>query len=132
MNNNTRTNQQRWQDIKPKLMTALKVMVFGMSVAVIMALGFYYSVLYGAFGEIPSDDDLRNIQNAVATEVYSSDNVLMGKYYLENRTIVKFIDISPYAVNALIATEDARFFSHEGVDTRSLFQGFDKIHFTSR
>ncbi len=122
MNNNTRTNQQRWQDIKPKLMTALKVMVFGMSVAVIMALGFYYSVLYGAFGEIPSDDDLRNIQNAVATEVYSSDNVLMGKYYLENRTIVKFMDISPYAVNALIATEDARFFSHEGVDTRSLFR----------
>ncbi|QQS27832.1 MAG: transglycosylase domain-containing protein [Sphingobacteriales bacterium] len=122
MNNKPTDYREIWENLRPKIIAALKVMVFGLSLTAILALGFYYSVLYGAFGEIPAEDDLRNIQNAVATEIYSSDNVLMGKYYLENRTIVKFIDISPYAVNALIATEDARFFRHEGVDTRSLFR----------
>ncbi|HRK25748.1 MAG TPA: transglycosylase domain-containing protein [Chitinophagales bacterium] len=102
------------------LVLAGKTFVFTLSLVIIIGLGFYYSVLYGAFGEIPSEDDLRNIQNAVATEVYSADGVLLGKYYLENRTIVKYLDISPSVINALIATEDARFFRHEGVDTRSM------------
>lgn len=110
------------QNIRPRLIAALKVATFAMSLVIIMGLGFYYSVLYGAFGDIPSEDDLRNIQNAVATEVYAADGALLGKYYLENRTIVKFMEISPAVINALIATEDARFFRHEGIDTRSMFR----------
>jgi len=55
--------------------------------------------------------------------LYSEDNLLIGKYYVENRTNVNFNHISPYAVKALIATEDVRFYEHEGVDKISYAEG---------
>lgn len=70
--------------------------------------------------EIPSKRELRNIQNQVASEVYSADSVLLGRYYIQDRTEVAFKDISPEVFNALIATEDARFYDHNGVDFKSL------------
>lgn len=72
--------------------------------------------LFGLFGIIPSFQELENPRNELASEVYSADNVLMAKYYRENRTPVKFDEISPYLINALIATEDVRFEEHSGVD----------------
>ncbi|MBN2663466.1 MAG: transglycosylase domain-containing protein [Bacteroidales bacterium] len=71
-------------------------------------------------GYIPSFDDLENPQTNLATELYSSDGVLLGKYYYENRTIVQFEDLSPNLVNALLATEDVRFYEHSGIDYRAL------------
>ncbi len=76
-------------------------------------------VRFGAFGKIPSQQELAAIQNHAASEVYSADSVLLGKYYIENRKPVDYEDISPDLVNALIATEDARFFEHRGVDIRA-------------
>jgi penicillin-binding protein 1A len=70
--------------------------------------------------ETPGKRELRNIQNQVASEVYSADSVLLGRYFIQDRTEVKFEDISPAAINALICTEDARFYEHEGVDYISL------------
>jgi penicillin-binding protein 1A len=69
---------------------------------------------------IPSKSELRNIQNQVASEVYSADSVLLGRYYFQDRTEVKYEEISPIVFNALIATEDARFYDHSGVDFMSL------------
>jgi penicillin-binding protein 1A len=70
--------------------------------------------------EVPGKRALRNIQNQVASEVYSADSVLLGRYYLQDRTEIRFDDIAPVVVDALIATEDVRFYEHGGVDYESL------------
>ncbi len=85
-------------------------------------IGFYFSVYNGAFGALPTKDELKAIRNPLASEVYSEDSRLLGKYYIQNRTNVDFRDISANILQALVATEDARFFKHEGVDTRSMFR----------
>jgi len=76
------------------------------------------------FGELPKIEDLQNPQINLATEIISSDGKILGKYYLENRVNVKYKDLSPYLVNGLIATEDARFADHSGIDLRGLFRVF--------
>jgi penicillin-binding protein 1A len=70
--------------------------------------------------ETPSKTELRNIQNQVASEVYSADSVLLGRYYIQDRTEVTYENISQDVIDALIATEDVRFYEHEGIDFVSL------------
>ncbi len=70
--------------------------------------------------ETPGGRELRNIQNQVASEVYSADSVLLGRFFVQDRTEIKYKDIAPSVVDALISTEDARFYQHKGVDYRSL------------
>ena len=100
------------------LLIALIVILGGLLLATI----FVFAVIGGAFGKLPNKTDLKTIQNPIATEVYSSDGVVIGRYYAENRTNVPYNKIHSSVINALIATEDARFFQHEGVDTRSIFR----------
>lgn len=76
-------------------------------------------VYQGVFGPLPSYAILSNIRNDTASEIYSEDGVLLGKYYVENRVNADFEEISPNMINALVATEDARFFEHKGVDIRA-------------
>lgn len=76
----------------------------------------------GLFGKIPGRETLENISNQVATEVYSADSVLLGRYYLQERSTVPAAQIPVELKNALIATEDARFYKHHGVDNRSLIR----------
>lgn len=89
-------------------------------------LGLIFLIWMGAFGEIPTKQDLKNIQNATASEVYSSDRKLLGKYFRENRVNVDLDEISDHFKNALVATEDARFFEHSGIDVRSWIRVFFK------
>lgn len=73
----------------------------------------------GVLGEMPDHTVLENPKTNLATEVLSADGELLGKYYYrDNRTLLDFKDLSPNLVNALIATEDARFYSHSGIDAR--------------
>jgi len=72
------------------------------------------------FSDLPSLEELENPKSNLASEIISIDRKVIGKYYIENRTNVSFQEISPVVVNALIATEDARFYSHSGVDIRAL------------
>ena len=88
------------------------------SLPVISLLSFVLGVRL--FADLPDTEALQNPKTNLATEVFSSDMKVLGKYFAENRTNVKFQDISPNVVNALIATEDARFYSHSGVDIRAL------------
>ncbi len=68
-------------------------------------------------GEMPSVDDLQNPKLSQASEIYSADGVLLGKFFAENRTPIRdYNQISPYLVKALVATEDARFYEHTGID----------------
>jgi penicillin-binding protein 1A len=75
-----------------------------------------------AFGKLPGFQELENPKTNLATEIYSSDQVLLGKYFKENRTIVDFKEVSPNVLNALIATEDIRFYKHSGIDARALLR----------
>jgi penicillin-binding protein 1A len=75
-------------------------------------------------GPMPSFVELENPENSLAAEVYSEDGVLLGKYYIQNRTWTDFKDISPFVIDALIATEDIRFYRHSGIDIRGLGRVF--------
>jgi len=68
------------------------------------------------FGSSPTLEGLQKPQLALPSEVYSADSVLLGKYFLENRTPVETNEISPYLFHALLATEDIRFEQHSGID----------------
>ncbi len=85
-----------------------------------LVAGFYFAVLWGFFGSVPDTTDILNYQNNTASEVYSSDGVLLGKYYLQERTNVSFDKLPNHLIDALVATEDVRFYQHQGIDYRSL------------
>src|SRR5258706_5077629 len=90
------------------------VIGFGLFILVVALASF------GVFGKMPSLSELENPSILQSSEVYANDGTLMGKYYLENgnRSIVKYRDISPYVINALVATEDVRFYNHSGIDMK--------------
>ncbi|MDQ6815339.1 MAG: penicillin-binding protein, partial [Bacteroidota bacterium] len=75
---------------------------------------------WGVFGKMPSIQDLENPSASLASEVIADDGTVMGKYYLEDRTNIDFKDISKNVINALVATEDERFYNHSGIDGRGL------------
>ncbi len=76
----------------------------------------YISILLGAFGLVPGKSELKAINNYTASEVYSQDSILLGKYFIQNRTNAEFEDLPDHLINALVSTEDARFYEHKGVD----------------
>lgn len=78
--------------------------------------------LFWLFGGMPSLQELENPKSQVASVLISEDGVEMGKYFRENRSPVEYEELSPNLINALIATEDARFTQHSGVDLRSIFR----------
>ncbi len=73
---------------------------------------------WGAFGRLPDETSLENPEKNLATEIISSDGKTLGKFYKENRTPVQYDSLPDHLVNALIATEDARFYGHSGIDLR--------------
>lgn len=98
------------------------------SLAVLFLLGslFFILVFLGVLGPVPSKYQLQQINNPVASEVYSSDGKILGRYYVENRSNSSFDEIAPGVINALIATEDARFYEHRGIDEIALARVFVK------
>ena len=90
----------------------------------VFMLSLVWLVSIGTFGELPGFKELENPKNNLASVVYSSDGKVLGKYYAENRITVKYQELSPYLVSALVATEDARFYDHSGVDARGLGRVF--------
>lgn len=79
---------------------------------------------FGLFGELPDHTKLENPDSELATEIVSADGVVMGKYYSENRTPIQFEDLPQNIVDALVATEDERFYSHSGIDARGTLRAF--------
>jgi penicillin-binding protein 1A len=75
---------------------------------------------FGVFGKMPTMAELENPSIQQASEVYAADGTLMGKYYLPNgnRSMVKYRDISKNVIDALVATEDKRFYEHSGIDMK--------------
>lgn len=83
---------------------------------------FIILIFLGVLGPVPTKQQLQNIKNPLASEVFSSDGRILGRYYIENRSNVSFEEISPNVINALIATEDARFYEHRGIDEMALLR----------
>lgn len=86
----------------------------------------FFLISQDVFGPIPGFEQLENPENNLASDVYSEDGELLGKYYYQNRSYVDFKEISDDIVNALIATEDIRFHEHSGIDARGLARVFVK------
>ncbi|MCU0444306.1 MAG: transglycosylase domain-containing protein [Microscillaceae bacterium] len=118
------------QVIKGKYYRVIMGLWVSFASLVLLIILYFVAVAYnwfGWFGDIPSLSELENPRNELASEVYSADNVLMGKYYRENRTPVKYEELSPYLVNALIATEDIRFEEHSGIDAYAMIRAIIKL-----
>ena len=73
------------------------------------------------FGKSPSLSSIHNPSQPIASEIYSADSVLIGKFFRENRSPVKYEEISPKLIKTLICTEDERFYNHFGIDIQGVF-----------
>ncbi|HKL07215.1 MAG TPA: transglycosylase domain-containing protein [Bacteroidales bacterium] len=92
----------------------------------VLIILFVGTVRLGMFGEFPPDKALKQIHHNTATNIYSVDNKLLGRYYLQNRTNELLDDIPESFLEALVATEDVRFYTHKGIDYRSMTRVFVK------
>jgi penicillin-binding protein 1A len=89
---------------------------------------FIWLITRGALGYLPPLEELQNPKNTFASEIISSDMQSLGRYYrYENRIGVQYSDLSPNIINALVATEDVRFYNHTGVDFKSMFRAILKL-----
>jgi penicillin-binding protein 1A len=94
---------------------------FGIGVAlVIIYLFFVQSNFLFLFGSMPGTDKLENPRSELASELYTADGIMIGKYFRENRSPVRYEKLSPMLVKALLATEDIRFYEHSGIDPEAM------------
>ncbi len=97
----------------------VKIFRIGFRVTAVFAgclFALYILILLGGFGLVPNRNELKEINNYTASEIYSQDSILLGKYFLQNRTNADFEDFPDHLINALVSTEDSRFYEHHGVD----------------
>ena len=94
--------------------------IFG-SLLVLIIL-FFFCVAKGLFGTMPTFEELENPKTNLATEIISADGKVLGTYYVENRSNVRYSELSHYMPEALISIEDERFTEHSGIDERALFR----------
>jgi penicillin-binding protein 1A len=112
------------QNKRQLLQTILKTGGITLAVIVLFSVIFCLLVVAGGFGKIPGKKELSEIRNEEASLVWSSDNVLIGKYFAQNRTNITREEMPQHLVDALVATEDRRFYSHNGYDSRSYLRVF--------
>ena len=88
---------------------------------------FFLFASWGIFGSMPSFEDLENPDSNLATEIISADGVVIGKYFQKNRSQLKYSDLPKNLVQALVATEDARFYEHSGIDARGTLRAISSL-----
>ncbi len=104
--------KKKQQDVRHHIRTFWKL--FGAFILFIILIFLLAS--WGVFGSLPDETSLENPEKNLATEIISSDGKTLGKFYKENRTPVPYDALPDHLVNALVATEDARFYEHSGID----------------
>ena len=120
MTTRQKTAEPQPKPIYPKLASTLWLLFAGGFVAFIL---YVYAVsinFLNLFGEMPNLRTLENPKSELASELYSADNELLGKYFRENRSPVDYEDLPENLVNALVATEDIRFEDHAGIDPQAM------------
>jgi len=111
---------------KVLLKRILKYVLVFMSSILLLCVLLFFLVYSGVFGRLPGKKELKAINNEEASLVISSDSVIIGRFFAENRTNISNNEIPDHLKNALIATEDKRFFTHNGYDLQSYFRVFFK------
>ncbi|MHA7111522.1 transglycosylase domain-containing protein [Sunxiuqinia elliptica] len=91
-------------------------------VGLLMVVALFFSIAKGKLGEMPSFRELENPQSLLASDVISRDHVTLGRYFRENRSYVAYENLPPQLIDALLATEDVRFYEHSGIDLRGLMR----------
>ena len=91
-------------------------------VLIFLVILFFFCVAKGVFGTMPTFEELENPRTNLATEIISADGKLLGTYFIENRSNVRYAELSHYMPEALISIEDERFTEHSGIDTKALFR----------
>ena len=104
----------------------LKALVIFAGAIILLGAALVLLVRSGAFGALPGRQELQEIRNPVATEVYSADGALMGTWHIQNRQYLDPAAVPEVVREALVATEDVRFYEHRGIDYRSLGRVFFK------
>jgi len=102
---------------------AKKILIVSGFVGVLSFTGSLFLLLLvwsGTLGNVPDQEELRLVENPVASEVYSADSVLLGRYFIQERSDIRYDQIPSHVISALLATEDIRFYDHRGIDYRSL------------
>ena len=90
-----------------------------------------YLTSHNYYGALPNFEELENPKNNLATEIISEDGVVLGKYFFENRSKIKFEELPENLIHALVATEDIRFEKHSGIDVRALLRAITGLIFRS-
>lgn len=110
-----------------------QISVVALGVIIFLPVFFISSVQAGIFGRLPGKKELSSFRNATASVVLSHEGETLGRFFSENRIVIPFDQMPPHLINALVATEDARFYEHSGVDSRSLIRVvFKTILFSDR
>lgn len=128
--NKQSTSTEPKADKKKKRSIARMIIFFIWGAFFIGILSFFllfWGISNGMLGRLPSFVELESPKNSLASEVYSADSVLLGKFYIENRSNVSYDEISPHLTKALVATEDVRYEEHSGIDLRSLIRAVSKM-----
>ena len=121
-----RERYYRFADRKPVLAKVFLGGILAFCLLVLLLSLFTFLLFKGKFGTIPATESLKNIDQNLASEVYSADGVLLGRYYVENRRPASLGEIPECVKQALIAAEDSRFYKHHGIDYRALARVFVK------
>ncbi len=90
--------------------------LFGIGIMILILL--FLMASWGAFGKMPEFAELENPESNLATEIFSADGETLGKYYSENRTPIKYEALPTHLIQALVATEDERYYEHSGIDAK--------------
>ena len=110
----TKKNNGQVKDLAYYNRTFWKIFLIGLGCGFL----FFLFASWGLLGSMPSFEELENPESNLATEIISSDGETLGKFYNENRTAIKYSDLPQHLVDALVSTEDERFYEHSGIDTR--------------
>ncbi|MGI6306307.1 MAG: transglycosylase domain-containing protein [Bacteroidales bacterium] len=110
-----------------------KIVIVVLGIIIFIPLFFISSVQIGIFGRLPGKKELISFRNATASVVLSHEGETIGRFFSENRITIPFDQMPAHLINALVATEDARFYEHSGIDSRSLVRVvFKSILFSDR
>ena len=104
----------------------IKTVIYGFFTVVFAVASLFLLTYFGAFGPIPSKSELKALKNPITSTIYGRDQKPIGTYYFQNRTNIDSTQLTQNLINALVATEDARFYDHSGIDYRSYARVFVK------
>ncbi|WP_299395777.1 transglycosylase domain-containing protein [uncultured Gelidibacter sp.] len=111
---------------KVKVIKWAKRISYGLGVLLALFICFYASIYFGLWGKIPDSKQLAQLKQSQATQVMDANDDLIGKIYVYDRQSIKYEDFPQHLIDALVATEDVRFYEHSGIDSKSLLRVFFK------